>query len=50
MALTGRDGGDAARAADLPLVVPGDDTARIQEVHIVAGHLMCRWVEDLLSS
>ena len=50
VALTGRDGGDAARAADLPLVVPGDDTARIQEVHIVAGHLMCRWVEDLLSS
>ncbi len=49
-ALLGRDGGQAARLADLPLVVPAEETARIQEVHIFAGHLLCRRVEDLLEA
>jgi D-sedoheptulose 7-phosphate isomerase len=47
-ALLGRDGGKAAAEADLALVVPGQVTARIQEVHILAGHLLCRRVEDLI--
>lgn len=45
---SGRDGGPAAAEADVALVVPGDETARIQEVHIFAGHLLCRLVEDRL--
>lgn len=49
-ALLGRDGGAAAAEADLPLVVPALETARIQEVHIFAGHLLCRRVEDLIAS
>lgn len=49
-ALLGRDGGAAAKACDLPLVVPGQETARIQEVHIFAGHLICRRVEDLIEA
>lgn len=49
-ALLGRDGGAAAILADLPLVVPSGETARIQEVHIFAGHLLCRRVEDLIAS
>ena len=49
-ALLGRDGGAAGKETDLPLVVPGRDTARIQEVHIFAGHLLCRRVEDLVAS
>jgi D-sedoheptulose 7-phosphate isomerase len=49
-ALLGRDGGAAAALADLPLVVPVRETARIQEVHIFAGHLLCRAVEDRIAA
>ena len=49
-ALLGAGGGDAAREAELALIVPGEDTARIQEVHLLAGHLLCRRVEDLLEA
>lgn len=48
-ALLGGDGGEARTLADLPLVVPGTRTARIQEVHILAGHLLCQCVEELLA-
>jgi len=48
-ALLGRDGGEAARLAELALVVPGGVTARVQEVHILAGHLLCERVDDLLA-
>ncbi len=47
-ALLGSGGGAAALEADLALIVPGDDTPRIQEVHLLAGHVLCRRVEDLL--
>jgi D-sedoheptulose 7-phosphate isomerase len=47
-AFLGRDGGPASRLADLPLVVPAEETPTIQEVHLFAGHLLCRRVEDLL--
>ena len=45
--LAGRDGGRVAREklADHCLVVPGDNTARIQEVHILIGHLLCAAVD-----
>jgi D-sedoheptulose 7-phosphate isomerase len=49
-ALLGRDGGPAAAEADLALVVPGRNTARIQEVHILAGHLLCLLVEEFVES
>ena len=41
--LTGRDGGEilARGLADHCLVVPVDSTARIQEMHIFLGHLLC---------
>ena len=41
--LTGRDGGIIAadRLADHCLIVPSEVTARIQEVHIFLGHLLC---------
>jgi D-sedoheptulose 7-phosphate isomerase len=50
VAFSGRDGGEVATKAELCLVVPGRDTARIQEVHILAGHLMCSRVEDLMEA
>jgi D-sedoheptulose 7-phosphate isomerase len=41
--LTGRDGGTIAREklADHCLVVPSENTARIQEMHIFIGHCLC---------
>ncbi|MBI4161249.1 MAG: SIS domain-containing protein [Acidobacteria bacterium] len=41
LALLGRDGGSIRPVADLVLVVPGENTQRIQEVHLVIGHLLC---------
>lgn len=49
-AFLGRDGGAAAVEAELPLVVPGSTTARIQEVHILAGHLLCLGIEEILAA
>jgi len=46
--LLGRDGGALARACDAAVVVPGEDTARIQEAHIFVGHAWCGLVEHAL--
>jgi D-sedoheptulose 7-phosphate isomerase len=46
--LFGRDGGPAAKLAEPAVIVPGDVTARIQEVHLFAVHLICGHVERLL--
>jgi len=46
--LLGRGGGRARDLCDHSLVVESDDTARIQEVHILVGHLLCEEVEALL--
>jgi len=44
-ALTGRTGGDLPSLADHCLIVPSDVTARIQEVHILLGQMLCAAVE-----
>lgn len=41
IALLGNDGGKIKGLADLSLVVPSKNTARIQEVHITIGHIVC---------
>jgi D-sedoheptulose 7-phosphate isomerase len=43
--LSGKSGGALDAKADVSLVVPSDVTARIQEMHIVIGHLICALVE-----
>ncbi len=48
MALSGRDGGPVAQAAELALIVPSRNTPRIQEVHITIGHVLCDLVDFLL--
>ena len=45
VALTGRDGGAAGRAADIHINVPDDSAARVQEVHRTLIHAICRIVE-----
>jgi D-sedoheptulose 7-phosphate isomerase len=42
---TGRGGGKMAGLADHLFTVPSRDTARIQEAHILAGHVLCDWIE-----
>ena len=42
---TGGDGGDAAGLADAALIVPSDVTARIQEMHLTVGHMLCGALE-----
>jgi D-sedoheptulose 7-phosphate isomerase len=45
VALTGIGGGKMAALADYLFAVPSRDTARIQETHILAGHMLCDWIE-----
>jgi D-sedoheptulose 7-phosphate isomerase len=46
--LTGKDGGELARAVDLALLVESQNTARIQEVHITIAHVVCEMVDRML--
>jgi D-sedoheptulose 7-phosphate isomerase len=43
--LTGKGGGDMVGLADYLLVVPSDTTARIQEMHITLGQMLCGALE-----
>ena len=45
IALTGRDGGEMGKMADIALIVPSDSTPRIQESHILIGHIICDIIE-----
>jgi D-sedoheptulose 7-phosphate isomerase len=46
VAFLGRDGGLLKNIADYPLVIPSDNTQRIQEAHITVGHILCHLVEQ----
>ena len=48
VALLGKSGGQLAALADVALVVPSDDTARIQELHLAIEHVVCDMVEERL--
>ena len=50
IALTGRDGGQMKPLADLALVIPAQKTSRIQESHIMIGHILCELVDEALAS
>jgi len=45
IAMTGQSGGKLANLADICIRVPSTNTARIQEAHILCGHMLCEWVE-----
>ena len=52
IALTGRDGGEVSRVlkeGDVELRVPHTRTARIQEIHLLAIHCLCRLLDDALT-
>jgi len=46
--LTGGSGGAMAGLCDICIIVPSPVTARIQEVHLTIGHILCGLVEDAL--
>lgn len=46
--LTGKSGGKMKSLCDLILKVPSGDTPRIQEAHILIGHIICSSVENTL--
>ena len=45
VAFTGKNGSRIASFADVCLQIPSCDTARVQEAHILCGHILCEWVE-----
>jgi D-sedoheptulose 7-phosphate isomerase len=48
VAFLGRGGGQLKELADVALVIPSEDTARIQELHLAIEHVICDLVEDRL--
>jgi D-sedoheptulose 7-phosphate isomerase len=48
VALTGASGGAMKCLADCAICVPSDETPRIQECHILVGHIICEIVEEAL--
>jgi len=50
VSLTGNDGGEASKLSDFNINVFSDDTARIQELHILIGHIICDIIENNYNS
>lgn len=48
--LLGRDGGECLDLCDIALLVPSSNTARIQEIHLLLGHLLCGQIENEMAS
>lgn len=44
--LSGRDGGEMNNCCDINIVIPSNITARVQEMHILIGHIICGAVDD----
>ena len=44
--LSGRDGGKMSELSDLNIIIPSSDTPRIQEMHILIGHIICQAIDD----
>ena len=48
IALLGKDGGQAVDLSDFAIVVQSEETARIQEIHLLLGHTLCEYAEIAL--
>ena len=46
LGMSGKNGGKMNDTCDLNLVIPSNDTPRIQEIHILIGHILCQAVDD----
>ena len=43
---TGKNGGAMRDICDIMICTPSDDTPRVQEVHILVGHIICQLIEQ----
>ena len=48
VALTGASGGKMREGADCTICIPSEETPRIQECHILTGHIICEIAEEML--
>lgn len=46
LGMSGKSGGEMNDVCDLNLIIPSNDTPRIQEMHILIGHILCQAVDD----
>ncbi len=49
-AFLGGDGGEAARHADVQIIIPSNNPQRVQELHAIMGHVWVALVEELVFS
>ncbi len=49
LGLSGNNGGKFGSYCDLNIVIPSRNTARIQEMHILVGHILCQAVDRLFT-
>jgi len=47
--LLGKGGGKAKSIVGEPIIIPSNSTARIQEMHILIGHILCDLIEEGLN-
>jgi D-sedoheptulose 7-phosphate isomerase len=50
VAFTGRGGGAMAGIAELALEIPSNETPRVQEGHILCGHMLCDFIENCIAN
>jgi D-sedoheptulose 7-phosphate isomerase len=48
--LLGKDGGEIKEITDINIIVPSESTARIQEMHILIGHMLCEAIDNSIVS
>lgn len=48
IALLGKGGGQAVAISDFAIVIESEETARIQEMHLLLGHTLCEYAEITL--
>jgi D-sedoheptulose 7-phosphate isomerase len=44
--LSGKDGGEMKDLGDVNIVIPSNNTPRIQEMHIMVGHMICAFIDE----
>jgi D-sedoheptulose 7-phosphate isomerase len=47
--LSGKDGGEFNNICHINIIIPSKETARIQEMHILIGHIICELIDDELA-
>lgn len=46
--LLGKDGGELQKYCDIPIIIPSNITAEIQEAHLTIIHIVCEIMEELI--